>query len=47
MIERIISRDLYAPAKFAPTLKVRKAMHGTEEASNDGRVSVRISMESH
>ena len=33
MIERIISRGLDAPAKFAPTLKVRKAMHGTEEAS--------------
>ena len=42
MIERIISRGLDAPAKFAPTLKVRKGMHGTEEASNDGRVRVRI-----
>ena len=42
MIERIISRGLDAPAKFAPTLEVRKAMHGTEEASNDGRVRVRI-----
>ena len=42
MIECIISRGLDAPAKFAPTLKVRKAMHGTEEASNDGRVRVRI-----
>ena len=41
MIERIISRGLDAPAKFAPTLEVRK-MHGTEEASNDGRVRVRI-----
>ena len=34
----VISRGLDAPAKFAPTLKVKKAMHGTEEASNDGRV---------
>ena len=43
MIECIISRGLDAPAKFAPTLKVRKgAMHGTEEASNDGRLRVRI-----
>ena len=42
MIERIVSRGLDAPAKFAPTLKVRKGMHGTEEASNDGRVRVRI-----
>ena len=42
MIERIVSRALDAPTKFAPTLKVRKGMHGTEEASNDGRVRVRI-----
>ena len=42
MIERIISRGLDSPAKFALTLEVRKAMHGTEEASNDGRVRVRI-----
>ena len=42
MIERIISRGLDAPVKFAPTLEVRSAMHGTEEASNDGRVRVRI-----
>ena len=42
MIERIVSRGLDAPAKFAPTLKVRRAMHGTEEASNDGRVRVHI-----
>ena len=41
MIERIVSRGLYAPVKFAPTLKVR-AMHGTEEASNDGKIKVRI-----
>ena len=34
MIEHIISRDLDAPVKFA--------MHGTEEASNDGKVRVRI-----
>ena len=33
MIERIISRGLDAPAKFAPHLKVRKGMHSTEEAS--------------
>ena len=32
MIECIISRGLDAPAKFAQTLKVRRAMHGTEEA---------------
>ena len=42
MKERIISRGLDAPAKFAPTLNVRKAMHGTEEASNGGKVKVRI-----
>ncbi len=42
MIEHIVSRGLDAPAKFAPTLEVRKGMHGTEEASNDGRVRVRI-----
>ena len=42
MIERIVSRGLDAPAKFAPTLEVKRAMHGTEEASNDGRVRVRI-----
>ena len=42
MKEHIISRGLDAPAKFAPTLNVRKAMHGTEEASNDGKVRVRI-----
>ena len=42
MIESIVSRGLDAPVKFAPTLKVRKGMHGTEEASNDGRVRVRI-----
>ena len=42
MIERIVLRGLDALAKFAPTLKVRKAMHGTEEASNDGKVKVRI-----
>ena len=37
MIECIVSWGLDAPAKFAP-----RAMHGTEEASNDGRVRVRI-----
>ena len=42
MIERIISRGLDAPAKFAPTLKLRRAMHGTEEASNGGKVKVCI-----
>ena len=42
MKERIISRGLDAPAKFAPTLNVRKAMHGTEEASNGGKVRMRI-----
>ena len=33
MIERIISRGLDALAKFAPRLDVRRAMHGTVEAS--------------
>ena len=42
MIERIISRGLDAPVKFAPRLEVRRAMHGTVEASNDGKVKVRI-----
>ena len=42
MKERIISRGLDAPTKFAPTLNVRKGMHGTEEATKDGRVRVRI-----
>ena len=42
MIERIISRGLDAPAKFAPTLKVRKGNAWNEEACNDGRVRVRI-----
>ena len=42
MIERIVSRGLDAPVKSAPTLEVERAMHGTEEASNDGRVRVRI-----
>ena len=42
MTECIVSRGLDAPVKFAPTLEVRRAMHGTEEASNDGRVRVHI-----
>ena len=42
MIEHIISRGLDALVKFAPTLEVRKGNHGTEEASNDGKVRVRI-----
>ena len=33
MKECIISRGLDAPAKFAPRLDVRRAMHGTIEAS--------------
>ena len=33
MIERIISRGLDAPAKFAPLLEVRKGNHGAVEAS--------------
>ena len=41
MIERIMSRGLDAPAKFAPTLEVRK-LRDTREASNGGRVRVRI-----
>ena len=36
MIERIVSRGLDALAKFAPTLNVRKGMHGTEGPSNEG-----------
>ena len=42
MIERIISRGLDAPVKFAPTLEVRKGNARYEEASNDGKVKVRI-----
>ena len=43
MIERIVSRGLYAPTKFAPTLEVRKGnARYTEEANNDGKVKVRI-----
>ena len=42
MIEYIVSRGLDAPVKFAPTLNVRKAIHGTKEAINDGKVRVRI-----
>ena len=42
MKERIISRGLDAPAKFAPTFKVKREMHGTVEASNDGKIRVRI-----
>ena len=38
----IISRGLDVLAKFAPTLKARKGMHGTEEASNDGKIKVRV-----
>ena len=42
MIVRIVSRGLDAPAKFASTLKVRKGNARYEEASNDGKVKVRI-----
>ena len=42
MKERIISRGLDAPAKFAPTLNVRKGNARYRRASNDGRVRVRI-----
>ena len=42
MKERIISRGLDAPAKFAPTLNARKGNARYEEASNDGKVRVRI-----
>ena len=42
MIEHIVSQGLDAPAKFAPTLKVRKGNARTEEASNDGKLRVRI-----
>ena len=41
MIESIISRGLDAPAKFAPTLKVRKG-NARYQRCNDGRVRVRI-----
>ena len=41
MIERIVSRGLDAPAKFAPTLKVRNG-NATEEACKGGKVRVRI-----
>ena len=42
VIERIISRDLDAPAKFAPTLEVRNGNARYLRASNDGRLRVRI-----
>ena len=42
MTERIISRGLDAPAKFAATLDVRKGNARYLEDSNDGRVRVRI-----
>ena len=43
MKESIISRGLDAPAKFAPTLNVRKGNAWyRREASNDRRVRVRI-----
>ena len=42
MIERIVSRGSDAPAKFAPTLKVRKGNARYEEASKGGKVRVRI-----
>ena len=42
VIEHIVSQGLDAPAKFAPTIKVRKGNARTEEASNDGKVKVRI-----
>ena len=42
MKERIISRGLDAPTKFAPTLNVRKGNSRYKEASKYGRVRVRI-----
>ena len=42
MIERIVSRGLDAPAKFALTLKVRNGNARYLEASNDGKMRVRI-----
>ena len=42
MIECIVSRGLDVSAKFAPTLEVRKGNARYREASNDGRVRVRI-----
>ena len=42
MIECIVSRGLDVSAKFAPTLEVRKGNARYREASNDGRIRVRI-----
>ena len=42
MTERIISRGLDAPAKFATTLKARKGNARYREASKGGKVRVRI-----
>ena len=41
MKERIILRGLDAPAKFAPTLNVRKG-NARYRRGNDGKVKVRI-----
>ena len=42
MIERIVSRGLDAPAKFAPTLNVRKGNARYRRGQQGGRVRVRI-----
>ena len=42
MIERIISQGLDAPAKFAPTLEVRKGNARYQRGSNDGKVKACI-----
>ena len=34
------AKDLVVPAKFSPTLEVRRAIHGTEEASKIWMVEV-------
>ena len=47
MIERIVSQGLDAPVKFAPLSRRERAMHGTEEASNGGKVKVRIIKRTH
>ena len=42
MIECVVSRGLDAPAKFAPTLKVRKGNARYRRGYNDGKVKVCI-----
>ena len=42
MIERIVSRGLDARRSLHQLSRSERAMHGTEEASNDGKVKVCI-----